>query len=83
MSVLTSPKTLRDLMAERKVRPVDVARFVPVSITTVSAWATGRWQPGFYHRDRLRLLLAVSEAELLAALGATRDCRDGGKPNDS
>lgn len=71
-------------MAERKVRPIDIARFIPVSITTVSAWMTGRWQPSLYHRDRVRLLLneegaqrglaAVSEDELNAALE-----RDGGK----
>lgn len=73
MTTLTR-KTLRELMAERKVRPVDIARFVPVSITTVSAWMTGRWHPSLYHCDRLRLLLAVSEDELDAALE-----RDGGK----
>lgn len=78
--MITASKTLRDLMAERKVRPVDIARFVPVSKTTASGWVTGRYVPTHYHCDRVRLLLAVSEAELLAALSATRDRHDGGKP---
>lgn len=77
--MITTTKTLRDLMAERKVRPVDIARFVPVSKTTASGWVTGRYLPTGYHRDRLCLLLAVSETELLIALEATRDRRDGEK----
>ena len=73
-------KTLRDIMAERKVRPVDIARFIPVSKPAASGWITGRGHPTTYHQDRLRLLLAVSEEEMNAALDATKTARDGGKP---
>lgn len=82
-SMITVPKTLRDLMAERKVRPVDIARFIPVSKTCASGWVSGREHPTTYHQDRLRLLLHCSTDELTAALAATKAARrDGGKSHD-
>lgn len=84
MATLTeSPETLRDICAVARVRPVDIAKGIPVSKTTASGWLTGRVrvrQP--YHFDRLRFLLRengviVSPDRLAAALEATRAERDG------
>jgi DNA-binding Xre family transcriptional regulator len=69
--------TLRHLMADKKVKPKDVALFCGVSGSTVSLWRSGRMFPNGYHFDRLCLLLNCTWEELLRAIHGSHLKRGG------